>query len=305
MLSLYKLEIFATVVQVGSFSGAAPRLHMTQPAVSQHIRDLERSLGTSLFVRGRRGVTLTAPGETLYHYTQRILTLVTEAESKVTNVEQLEIGQISIGATPGVSVYLLPEWIKSFRNRYPNLHVALQTNVTTRTVHDVLEHKLDVGFVEGELDKIKRKGIGSMVLRPVKMLIVVAAKHPWAVNDNMAILELHEQPFIARQPRSRTRVWMDGILSEHQVRPNIIAEFDNQEAIKQAVMSGMGVSILPDYAVERECRNGTLATLQLEDITLERQLKLIWSQSTPFTPVTRALIGHLLSTFPQLDELVS
>ncbi len=107
MLNLHKLEIFATVVRVGSFSAAAEQLLMTQPAVSQHIQDLEASLGTRLFERGRRGVTLTAAGEKLHDYTRTILQLVSEAENAVTDVEHLTSGEIVVGATPGVSVYLL------------------------------------------------------------------------------------------------------------------------------------------------------------------------------------------------------
>lgn len=305
MLSLYKLEIFAAVVQVGSFSSAAKRLFMTQPAVSQHIQDLERSLGTALFIRGRRGVTLTTPGETLYYYTQQILALVAEAESHVTNVENLESGQINIGATPGVSVYLLPEWIQSFRARYPNLNVALQTDVTTQTVIDVLEHKLDIGFVEGELEQIQRKGVGSLVLRPVKMLVVVGNDHSWANAPSIKIQQLDQQPFVARQPNSRTRVWTDAILQANKVKPNIVAEFDNQEAIKQAIMSNMGITILPDYAVEREQANGNLVAISLEDVQLERELKLIWSEHMPFTPLTQALLKHMQAIFPQLQSLTS
>jgi len=304
MLSLYKLEIFAAVVQAGSFSAAAQCLYMTQPAVSQHMQDLEASLGTSLFNRGRRGVTLTAAGETLHDYTQRILRLVAEAESEVTNVENLISGQITIGATPGVSVYLLPEWINSFRARYPSLNVVLQTDVTTKTVNGVLENKLDIGFVEGELERIQRKALNYLVLRPVNLFVIVSSEHEWVQRKQVAIQMLDGQAFIARQPNSRTRVWMDSILKAHDVSPRIVGEYDNQEAIKQSVMSNMGLTILPDYAVSRECDTGLLHALSIENVPLQRQLKLIWNGNTSFTPVTRALLQHLAQTFPQLAELL-
>jgi DNA-binding transcriptional LysR family regulator len=116
MLSLYKLEIFAAVVHAGSFSAASDRLFMTQPAVSQHIQTLEASLGTTLFVRGRRGVSLTPAGESLYGYTLQILRLVAEAESAVTDVENLAEGQIQIGATPGLTSTWCPNGYKVFAN---------------------------------------------------------------------------------------------------------------------------------------------------------------------------------------------
>lgn len=305
MLSLYKLEIFAAVVQVGSFSAAAQRLYMTQPAVSQHIQDLEAGLGTSLFIRGRRGVTLTTAGETLYDYTQRILHLVAEAESQVTDVENLDSGQITIGATPGVSVYLLPDWIGTFRDRYPNLNVSLQTNVTTEVVVGVMEHRFDIGFVEGELEKIQRKGLGHQEMRPVESMVVVGTEHPWGEKDSVSIEMLNEQPFIMRQQNSRTRIWLDKLLGEHTVSVRIVAEFDNLEAIKQAIMSNMGVSILPDYAVEREVRSGLLHRLHIENIPMHRELKMIWDTNAPLTPITRALLNHLSEKFPQLLTLIN
>lgn len=305
MLSLYKLEIFATVVQAGSFSAAAQTFPMTQPAVSQHIQDLENSLGTSLFNRGRRGVTLTPAGDILYDYTQKILRLVAEAENQVTNVENIASGQLTIGATPGVSTYLLPDWLRSFRELFPQLNVALQTGVTSQNVSGVMDHQLDIAFVEGELEKVSRKGLGHLGLRPVTMLVVVGQGHEWSRRDSVLLSDLNSQAFIMRQPNSRTRVWVDMIFSQHYIKPKIAAEFDNQEAIKQAVMSNMGVTMLPDYAIERELAAGLLRGLAIEGVLLQRELKLIYDETMPFTPVARVLLLHLAQIFPQLNNLVS
>lgn len=303
MLSLYKLEIFATVVQAGSFSAAAQTFPMTQPAVSQHIQDLENSLGTSLFIRGRRGVTLTPAGETLYDYTQRILRLVAEAESQVTNVENITSGQLTIGATPGVSTYLLPDWLGGFRTRYPQLNVALQTGVTTQNIAGVMDHRLDLAIVEGELEKISRKGLGSLALRPVDMVLVVGQGHIWSQRESIQLSDLNNIPFITRQANSRTRVWIDAVLAQHRVKPKIVAEFDNQEAIKQTVMSNMGVGILPDYAITREISAGLMHVLAVEDVVLRREIKLIYDETMPFSPVARALLQYLTTIFPQLESL--
>ena len=114
MLDLHKLEIFLRVVREGSFSRAAESLLMTQPAVSQHIADLEAQLGATLFSRARRGVILTTEGETLHGYALQILRLLAEAENAVTDVRKLSSAQLAIGATPGLSSYLLP-FASSFR----------------------------------------------------------------------------------------------------------------------------------------------------------------------------------------------
>ena len=141
MLDLYKLRIFVTVVQEGSFSAAAERLYITQSAVSQHVSDLEAGLGVKLFTRGRRGVTLTHPGQILLGYARQIFDLVVEAENAVADVENLEGGALTIGATPGVGVYLLPDWISSFRARYPRLTISTQTGITSEIISGILAQR--------------------------------------------------------------------------------------------------------------------------------------------------------------------
>ena len=212
MLSLYKLEIFAVVVAAGSFSAAAERLLMTQSAVSQHIQDLEASLGTQLFTRGRRGVTLTAAGSTLHVYTQQILRLVAEAENAVTDVDHIGSGQVSIGATPGVSVYLLPEWIRDFRGRYPHLTAALRTDVTPVIVNGVLDHRLDIGFIEGELDADEPAHLGQLILQDIDLYVIVGQGHPWWRMTSVPGSQLDGQQMVTRQPGSKTRQWIDAML---------------------------------------------------------------------------------------------
>jgi DNA-binding transcriptional LysR family regulator len=298
MLSLYKLEIFNLVVQEGSFSGAAERLYLTQPAVSQHMRALEAALGTRLFKRGRRGIQLTPAGEMLRDYTRCILRLVAEAESTITNVDLLSSGQIRIGATPGAGVYLLPEWIRSFQNRYPHLSVSLITDVTAQVAAGILNHSLDLGFVEGEPDSNDR--LEQMVLQEFSQFVVIRKGHPWCGEVSVPIAALNGQPFITRSRRSQTRSWLDQLLNRHGIVLNIVAEFDNPEAIKQAVLSGMGITIMPEYAIRHEQRFGMMRALPVQDVDLKRTLKLIWNKAEPFAPVTRAFLTHLADQFPQL-----
>ena len=179
MLNLNKLEIFAAVVRTGSFSAAAQQLLLTQPAVSQHIQDLEASLGTRLFVRGRRGVTLTPAGERLAEYTRAIFQLVAEAQNAVTDIEQLAGGHLQIGATPGISVYLLPEPIQEFHSRYPKLQVSVQTAITPQIVDDLRLGKLDLGLIEGELDEPLPKAVAVQTLLAIGQSIDLATMHIW------------------------------------------------------------------------------------------------------------------------------
>lgn len=293
MLSLYKLEIFATVVQAGSFSAASERLLMTQPAVSQHIQSLEASLGTVLFSRGRRGVSLTTSGQTLYEYTLNILRLVAEAEGAVTQVENLETGQIQIGATPGINAYIVPDWIQSFRQYLPNLSITLKSAITTDIIDDITARTIELGFVEGELEGIMHESLGRIDLAPIQLHVVVGREHAWHERGSVVMDDLNQEAFVSRQVHSRTRVWLDAVFRQHGIAPKIVAEFDSPESIKQAVISGMGFAVLPEYAIQRELEAGHLCAVGIRDVALTRNLKLLWDRRMPFSPIARAFLGHL------------
>lgn len=303
MLSLYKLEVFAVVVRVGSFSKAAEHLYLTQSAVSQHIQNLETSLGTTLFKRTGRGVVLTASGQVLIGYARQILNLVKEAEGAVVNVEGLGTGKLQIGATPGADVYLLPDWIGSFQNRFPNLIVSLTTNITDHIVSGILKQTYDLGFVEGELDNDPH--LGQQILQEVQQLVVVGKGHPWVQRKSISVHDLQDQPFIARLPNSHTRAWLESILNQNDIELNIVSEFANPEAIKRAVSSGMGISILPAYVIGYEQTLGLMHALPIKNVELKRTIKLIWKQSDPFNPIARAFLTNLVDEYPQLLHLTA
>lgn len=305
MLDLHKLHIFSVVVQEGSFSAAAVRLYITQSAVSQQMKDLEHGLGQPLFQRGWRGVTLTVHGEILARYTQEIFRLVAEAETALTDVGQLTAGKVSIGATPGAGVYLVPDWVQGFRARYPQLTVTLQTGITGQIVSDLLAHRLDVGVIEGELDGFNQTRLQYMILAEVEQMVVVGIRHPFWDVPQLTMEDLREQSFITRQPTSQSRQWLDSVFMGHSIEPLIDAEFDNLESIKRAVVSGPYVTILPPYVVQNEVEAHLLRLVPVTGSPFMRSLKLIWDRDTPFSPVTRAFLTEISMLYPSLRELLA
>ncbi len=294
MLDLYKLQIFATVVREGSFSAAAERLYMTQSAVSQHIQELEASLGRKLFLRGRRGVTLTPHGATLYEYTLRIFALVAEAENAVTDVSGLHSGQIKLGATPGAGMYLVPDWVQGFRAKYPQFTVSIQTGVTAQTVSDLLAHHIDLAFIEGEIADAKATRLEVLTLERVEQFVVVGKKHPWWEVESVPLEALNGQSFVVRQRSSQSRVWLDTVLAEHGITPIISAEFDNIEAIKRAVGAGMCISLLPEYVFHVEEQLGILHRLSIQGAPLCRELKLVYEKDAPLSSLARAFVDYVV-----------
>lgn len=289
MFDLHKLQIFAQVAQAGSFSGAAERLFMSQPAVSQHMKELEEALGVQLFRRGRRGVTLTAEGRTLLDYTQRIFALAAEAEGAVLNVAKLADGQLNVGATPGISTYLLPEWVHNFQTRYPQLTVTTITATTPEIAAQLINGQLDLGFIEGELNSDDASRLHARVLCEVPQLVLVGPKHPFWSRPHIALKDLDGQTFVMRQPGSQSRRWLDDILNAHRAQPRIAAEFDNPEAIKRLVIGSVAIGVLPAYATRTEVAAGSLRALPT-DVPLTRALRAVWSNAVPLSPIAHAFL---------------
>jgi DNA-binding transcriptional LysR family regulator len=305
MLDLYKLQIFAAVVQAGSFSAAGERLFMTQSAVSQHIKELEASLGRQLFQRGWRGVILTTHGEILHRYTAEIFELVASAENALMDVENLTGGRIRIGATPGIAVYLVPDWVQRFRVRYPQLTVALQTGVTAQVVTDVLAQRLDIGFIEGELDDYPQPELASLELEAVEQQVVVGFKHPFWERDRLHIDELNGRSLIVRQSGSQSRLWLERALHRHGIEPVIGAEFDNLESMKRAVTVGLCLAVLPPYVVQNEVEQGLLHMIPVADKPLTRSLKLIRDRRISLSPITRAFLAEMSEPYRDLRAFLN
>lgn len=305
MINLHKLDIFTQVVQAGSFSRAAEGLLMSQSAVSQHMRDLEIALGTSLFTRGPRGVTLTPAGETLHGYVQQIFALLAEAENAVTDVKNLTGGRISIGATPGVSVHLFPEWMRTFRADYPHIVLSLFTGISSQILNDLRTGGLQIGIIEGELEGAQESWLGVQPLEEVEQLVVVGPRHPWWDWTEVPLEKLEGQGIIMRQPNSQTRIWLDNVFQQKGIRPKINGEFDNIESIKRAVTLGTCVSILPPYAVQQELERDQLRLLPITEKPLSRTLKLVWHRARPFSPIVLAFLQHLADAYlPLLQPFV-
>lgn len=303
MLDLNKLQIFLIVAQEGSFSAAAERLYISQSAVSQHIKDLENGLGRELFDRGWRGVTLTSQGEILHQYARKIFELVAEAETALIDVQQLPSGKIDIGATPGLSIYLAPEWIAHFRADYPRLTVALKTGITAQIIDDVLARRIELGFIEGELDNFHHARLASLALEDVEQQVIVGFKHPFWDVAEISMEALQGQSFIVRQPTSQSRQWLDGILEQHGITPQIGAEFDNLESIKRSVAVGLCLTILPPYVVHDEIERGLLRALPVQGAPFQRTLKMIWDKEAHLTPVARAFLRTLATRYPALQVI--
>ncbi|WP_322807232.1 LysR family transcriptional regulator [Thermanaerothrix sp.] len=299
MLSLHKLDVFMTVAEEGSISRAAERLYMTQAAVSQHIHDLEAGLGVVLFERHAHGVRLSPAGERLLTYARQILWLTAAAESELTQVSNLKEGEVRLGVTPGAAAHLLTEWLLAFHERFPHLKATVYTEITPALVNNVLRRRLDLALVEGEVEPEPHLRIAE--LGDTYLVVVVGSNHPWAGRETISIYELARQPFLVRQRGSHTHEWVLGLFSRFGLTPHIVAEFNDPHALRQAIIHGLGVSLLPACLVRDDEQQGRLSLLTLEEAPdLRRALKVLWRTDWPPGPVARAFLRLLAERYPHV-----
>lgn len=304
MITLQKIKLFVVVYECRSLNRAAQELYMAQSAISQNIQSFEAALGVRLFERSPRGVQPTEAGDKLYSYARRILQLLVEAEREILSMGETQ--SLSVVATPGVSVYLLPNWLQQFQRTQSNLSVSLQTALTVDVVRDVLNGRYELGFLEGELEELDQPTLGRMRVQDIDYFVTVNADHPLAARTEISIQELNDLPLINRQPTSRTRRWLESQLHVYGVKAPTVAELDSPGAIKYALLSEgqSGYAILPRYAIEREIQRSELALISLTETELKRPLLLVWDKDKSFTPIQRAFVAMLAQDAPQLQILL-
>ncbi len=294
MLNLHQLLIFQTVASERSISRAAEALFISQPAVSQHIKALEKDLGVTLFERSRKGVRLTTAGKILLEYTQELLQLSQEARAAVKKAaanDQAAVAHVHVGATPGVGSYLLPDWIKFFYGHHEGIVLSIKIASTPELVHQVASLQLAFAvsgdYLEGSL-------VDVTPLWREEAVIVVGEGHPWWGKPFIHAESLNRQAFIMREESSLARAWEMQSLAAFGITPQAVAEFTSPAAIKQAVMANMGIALLPCFSVQQEVRMGQLYPVRLHEGALQRSLHLLWMPGAPKSSSVQVLFRCLI-----------
>jgi len=292
LLTLHRLRIFEAVVSHGSFNKAAQALLLSQSAISQQVQQLESGLQVTLFARSPQGVTLTPAGERLHQHALRILGAVEEA-AKSMQAESPQQHQLAISASSGIAVYVLPPIMKQFQESHPTAALSLQTNNTHAVLEGVANGRYDLGLVAGGCNDLDDSRILAAPLRTFAYQVVVHPDHRWAKEASVSADALSQEPFVNRQADSRTRLWQERILAQHQISLNSTAELDSPGTIKYALLSNMGVSILPEYTVAREVERGELCALEIEGVALLRPLLLLQQKKQTPHPIRDAFVALL------------
>jgi len=284
-MTLQQMEALIYLVEERSFSRAAGRMLLTQPALTKQIRHVEDCLGVKVVNRSRDGVSLTPEGKILYDAARRIVRLRRDAADKIRQLQQQAGGDVYLSASTIPATYILPRAISAFRNKHPDIRIFLKTEDSEEVINQVLDREVEIGCVGKRPQNAKLAG------EPVwhdRLILAVAAGHRWIEKGLVSVSELLEEPFVLREKGSATREVFESYMREQKsVRLadfNICGELGSSEAIKEAVLAGLGVSVLSVHAVARELASGMLFEIPLASCRIERRFYLIYLK--PFEPRT-------------------
>ncbi len=275
--TLDQLLIVQAIAQQGSFRRAAESLFVSQPAVSLQVQNLERQLGVVLFDRGGRKVELTDAGQVLLHYSERILKLCREAIQALANLQEMGGGHLVLGASQTVGTYVMPSLIAQYHRSYPQISVQLLVQSTRRIAQKLVEGRLDLAIVGGEIPFDLQRHLKVIALAEDEYVLVGA---PSCALDAPALVDLLTLPFITLDPQSSTRQTIDRVLNRHGINPgqlNVRLELSSIEAIKNAVQAGLGVAFLSMVAVGSDLEQGRLKKLAVEGLQIRRTLWLAFN----------------------------
>jgi len=269
-----RLQVFHTVARLLSFTKAAEALHMTQPAVTFQVRQLEEQFNTRLFDRTHNRISLTEAGKRVYEYAHRIFDLYSEMDNAIREMTGDVSGVLMIGASTTIAEYMLPALLGDFKKKYPDVNVQLKVSNSDGIVHMVENNVIDLGVVESP---VMNKNLVVDVCRIDQLVAVVSPQHPLAENESVRLEALLEYPYICREEGSGTREVIEDYMNEmgiHESQIHLSMELGSPESIKGAVEAGMGVSIVSFATVQKELKLGTLVVLTLEP-SLDRPFSFV------------------------------
>lgn len=294
---LMALEVFCRVVETGSFSRAAEACYLSQSAVSQRVRALERHYGRLLLERGR-GRSVAEPteaGQALYEGAREILDRVEALEARLGELDGEVAGTIHLATVYSVGLHSLPPHLSRFIARYPQVNVHLEYARTNRIVEMLRARRIDLGIVAYPASD---RDLEMIPFARERMVCIVPPDHPLAPLEEVPWERLRGEPFVAFDRDIPTRGATDELLAAHGVAVRITSEFDNIETIKRVVENGGGVAIVPEVTVRRELRDGTLVARPLAGEPVERPTGILLLRSRP----RRRAVERFIQVLTTVDE---
>jgi len=296
-LTVRQLEVLEAVSRAGSVTAAASALHLTQPAVSMQLRQLEEQLQLSLFEPVGRGLQITEPGRDLAALATDLLLRLDDFALAARELRGVRRGRVRLGIV-STAKYFVPRLLAQFLKAHPGLDLKLNVYNREHIIEQLQSYAIDLGIMGRPPEGASLVGTP---FAPNPLAILAAPSHPLSKRKQLTPEELENEAFIVREPGSGTRIAMDRYFSDAGVTIHQVMEADSNETIKQAVMAGMGIGLLSLHTVRLELAAGRLVMLPVAGLPLRRQWFAVHSRERRLTPAAEEFLEYLLR---EADDLM-
>ena len=289
-----QLEMFVATAELRSVQRASERVFRTQPAVSMAIRKLEEELGTPVFDRASRGnYQLTAAGQVLFGYAQRLLSLRDEAITHLKELQSLEDGRVRIGANESMGNYLLPRLIQTFRRKYPKIRIDVTRQNSRQLIHDLRDNMVDLALISFAPDE---KDLEALPIMKDELVLIASPAHPLAKKGTVSLRELGGESFIAHTVTSQSRQKVVEAFRSTETPLRIVMEVAMIETIKKLVAAKLGLAFVPEMSVQDEIQHGELVRITVEGFQYERTLYLARRRTQAHSHAAREFADTVFAT---------
>lgn len=268
------LKTFITLVEVNNFTKTSEILHISQPSVSLHIKNLEQELQTTLFIRSPKSVQITPTGEILYNRAKQIMAITEQAKEEILAYHHEIQGTLIIGASFTIGEYILPPIIASLQQQFPQLELQIIIGNTKEIIQYTKLLQVDIGLIEGQAHDHE------LMIKPFmqdELFIVSASNHPLTRESTITVEDLQQQNWVAREEGSGTRYYLDHLFRANGLQVRSLLTVSSNQGVKESVIQGLGLSLLSASVIERELKSGDIKILHLEEQHFMRTFSYLYS----------------------------
>ncbi len=290
MIELNTLRVYEAVARNKSFSKAADELFMSQPAVSQQIKLLEKYLEVKLFYRTAKEITITEYGEKILLHVMDIIEKTSHFKALVSEIKKTELNQLMVGFSSTAASIVLEPLVKMMLSQFPETKLEISTAPTQEIVKKLLNLEMDFAFVSGNVKAslLEKEKFCSDIL-----VLIVSPEHPWSSKTSVSVKDLLDEHVILLEKGHGTREIIDSKLAKGRIKLKKVLEVQDNEVLKTAVIKNLGVSILPKHIVEYELKHGLLRNIPLQGISLTQEIYFIYHKDKFFRDMERQLISNI------------
>ncbi|MCL1854071.1 MAG: LysR family transcriptional regulator [Peptococcaceae bacterium] len=268
--------VYKTVAETNNITLAAKRLHISQPAISLQIQNIENYYGVKFFVRSNKGVSMTPAGKMFYKFVCNMLDMMDNVRREIRSLSGEPQGEVCLGVSLTIGDYLLPDILAYMAREQPHTSLHVKVANTETVMREVLERGIRIGLVEGPITN--PHGLIVESFWQDELVAAVSCDHPWARQGSVSLGELIQADLVLREEGSGTRKGFEQFLQQRGVRLadcKVVMELGSLGAIKKVVANSKGVTVLSDLAVSREQADKVLVILKVEDMTMKREFSVV------------------------------